>query len=134
MTGKSKNTTQMRTKEAIEHEAYEEIPEWTAEDFARARPMREIFPEIVEAFEKKRGERGPQKSPLKARIGLRLDVEIVDYFRHLGPGWQKRINEILAKHVRDETSPSSDSGDGHSELKTRTKRAVDGRKTGSSDR
>jgi uncharacterized protein (DUF4415 family) len=80
----------------------EDIPEWTAEDFARARPMREMFPEIVEAFERARGQRGPQKTPTKERVGLRLDSAVVEHFRKTGPGWQSRINEVLAKHVRGE--------------------------------
>ncbi|WP_185983921.1 BrnA antitoxin family protein [Aureimonas mangrovi] len=79
----------------------EDIPEWTAEDFARARPMREIFPEIVEALEKSRGQRGVQKTPTKERVGLRLDREIVDHFRATGDGWQSRINAVLAEHVRN---------------------------------
>lgn len=78
----------------------EDIPEWTDEDFARARPMREMFPDIVEAFERMRGQRGPQKSPTKERVGLRLDREVVSHFRATGPGWQSRINDVLAKHVK----------------------------------
>jgi uncharacterized protein (DUF4415 family) len=78
----------------------EDIPEWTEADFARARPMREMFPEVVEAFERMRGQRGPQKTPTKERIGLRLDRDVVEHFRATGPGWQSRINDILAAHVR----------------------------------
>ena len=78
----------------------EDIPEWTAEDFARARPMREMFPEIVEAFERARGQRGPQKLPTKERVGLRLDPEVLAHFRATGPGWQGRINDVLARHVK----------------------------------
>jgi uncharacterized protein (DUF4415 family) len=78
----------------------EDIPEWTDEDFARARPTREMFPEIVETFEKMRGQRGLQKAPTKERVGLRLDRDVVAHFRATGPGWQGRINEVLAKHVR----------------------------------
>lgn len=81
----------------------EDIPEWTEEDFARARPMGEMFPEIVEAFERMRGQRGPQKAPTKERVGLRLDRHVVEHFRRTGPGWQSRINDVLAKYV-DETS------------------------------
>ena len=78
-----------------------EVRELTEENFFRhARPTREIFPEIVEAFEKMRGRRGPQKAPTKERIGLRLDRDVVAHFRATGPGWQGRINEVLAKHVR----------------------------------
>jgi uncharacterized protein (DUF4415 family) len=78
----------------------DDVPEWTEADFARARPMREMFPKIVEAFERARGQRGPQKSPVKDRIGLRLDHAVVEYFRSTGPGWQSRINDILAEHVK----------------------------------
>lgn len=80
----------------------EDIPEWTEEDFARARPMREVFPEIVEAFERARGQRGPQKSPTKERIALRLDRSVVEHFRAGGPGWQSRINDFLVEHLKHE--------------------------------
>lgn len=78
----------------------EDIPEWTQEDFARARPMREAFPDVVEAFERMRGQRGPQKAPTKERVGLRLDREVVAHFRATGRGWQGRINQVLADHVK----------------------------------
>jgi uncharacterized protein (DUF4415 family) len=77
-----------------------EVRELTAEDFKHFRPMREVFPDIVEAFERARGQRGPQKTPTKERIGLRLDAAVVEHFRATGPGWQSRINAILAEHVR----------------------------------
>ncbi len=80
----------------------EDIPELTDEFFARARPFREMHPEIAEALEKMRGQRGPQKSPVKERVGLRLDKHVVEHFRQTGPGWQSRINEILAQHVKIE--------------------------------
>lgn len=81
-----------------------EVRELTDENFFNhARPMREVFPDIVEAFERMRGQRGPQKAPTKERVGLRLDPEVVRYFRATGPGWQSRINDILAAHVRNET-------------------------------
>ena len=50
----------------------EDIPEWTAEDFARSRTISD-FPELTDMFERARGQRGPQKSPTKERVGLRLD-------------------------------------------------------------
>jgi len=81
-----------------------EVRELTEEDFRQMRPMKEVFPEVVEAFERLRGERGPQKAPTKERIGLRLDKNIVEHFRASGQGWQSRINEILAKHIEKENS------------------------------
>ncbi|MCD2178890.1 BrnA antitoxin family protein [Rhizobium sp. C1] len=77
-----------------------EVRELTAEDLRHFRPSTEVMPDVVKAFERMRGERGPQKAPVKERVGLRLDREVVDYFRHTGPGWQSRINEILAEHVK----------------------------------
>jgi hypothetical protein len=46
-----------------------ENPEWTEEDFRRARPALEVLPkEAVEAIRHYRGQRGPQKSrPAKRR-------------------------------------------------------------------
>ncbi|MDO8359689.1 MAG: BrnA antitoxin family protein [Devosia sp.] len=73
--------------------------ELTAEDFKHFRPSSD-FPELVEAFERARGQRGPQKTPTKERVALRLDRNIVDHFRHGGPGWQTRINDALAEIVK----------------------------------
>jgi uncharacterized protein (DUF4415 family) len=80
----------------------DDIPEATDEDFARARPLSD-FPQLREALERARGQRGPQKSPTKERVALRLDQNIVDYFRHDGPGWQTRINDALAELVKRNT-------------------------------
>lgn len=75
-------------------------PEWTDEDFARAQPTREMFPNVVKGFERLRGQRGPQKKPTKERIGLRLDPEVIAHFRAAGPGWQSRINDVLVEHIK----------------------------------
>jgi uncharacterized protein (DUF4415 family) len=71
-----------------------ENPEWTAEDFAKARPMREIFPDLVA---KMRRYRGKQKAPTKRQISLRLDGDVIDHFRAKGKGWQSRVNATLRK-------------------------------------
>jgi len=79
----------------------DDIPEATDADFARARPVSD-FPELLEALNnaRSRGQRGAQKSEIKDRIGLRLDHNIVEHFRATGPGWQSRINDILADHIK----------------------------------
>jgi uncharacterized protein (DUF4415 family) len=69
-------------------------PEWTAADFARARPGSEL-PEELRAFFPKT--RGTQKAPTKIPVSIRLSPEVVDHFRATGPGWQKRIDDILKK-------------------------------------
>jgi len=35
--------------------------------------------------------------PRKRRISLRVDVEVVDWFKSKGPGYQTRINKILRR-------------------------------------
>jgi len=73
-----------------------ENPEWTAVDFARARPAAEVVPEIVAAY---RRYRGPQKRPTKKLVSLRLDPDVIERFRASGRGWQARINATLRKAV-----------------------------------
>jgi uncharacterized protein (DUF4415 family) len=69
-------------------------PEWTEEDFAKARPFAEVFPELAEKI--RRG-RGPQKAPTKTLVSLRIDKDVLERFKSGGAGWQSRINEALRK-------------------------------------
>ena len=39
--------------------------------------------------------------PRKQRISLRVDCEIVDWFKSKGPGYQTRINRILRRVMRE---------------------------------
>jgi len=68
-------------------------PEWTARDFARAKPFAQALP----ALAKTRGVRGAQKSPTKVAVSLRLTREVVERFKADGPGWQTRMDEALKK-------------------------------------
>lgn len=83
-----------KPKKKISSTADDENPEWTKEDFARARPASEVVPEIVAAY---RRYRGAQKSPTKEQVTLRLDPDVIDHFRARGKGWQVRINAALRK-------------------------------------
>jgi uncharacterized protein (DUF4415 family) len=69
-------------------------PEWTEEDFARARPASELPPHILAAFPKTRG---AGKAPKKVPVSIRLSPEVVEHFKAGGPGWQSRIDEALRK-------------------------------------
>lgn len=71
-----------------------DTPELTAEQLAQAKPFAEAFPDLAE---KMRRTRGPQKTPTKIAIQLRLDRDVVERFRASGKGWQSRINEILKR-------------------------------------
>ena len=78
-----------------------ENPEWTPEEIQKARPLVEVLPkETAEAVRRYRGQRGPQKSPTKELISLRVDREVVAAYRATGPGWQKRAGEALRLYAR----------------------------------
>jgi uncharacterized protein (DUF4415 family) len=70
--------------------------EVTAEEFARARPIDEVLPDVLAAFRRTRGE---QKRPTKVLVSLRLERDVVDGLRASGPGWQTRANDMLRKAV-----------------------------------
>jgi uncharacterized protein (DUF4415 family) len=76
-----------------------ENPELTEDELARLRPAREVLPpDLLSALAKRRrGQRGPQKTPTKKLVTLRLDPDVLDHFRASGPGWQSRLNETLRK-------------------------------------
>jgi uncharacterized protein (DUF4415 family) len=74
----------------------DDTPEWTGADFAKAKRVWDI-PELAHLSNRKRGERGPQKTPTKQQVTLRLDRDIVERFRATGEGWQSRINDALRK-------------------------------------
>lgn len=73
-----------------------DAPEWTDQDWARARPAVEAVPHVVERH---RRARGKQKAPTKEKVTLRLDSGIVDHFRAGGRGWQTRLNEALRQVI-----------------------------------
>jgi uncharacterized protein (DUF4415 family) len=72
-----------------------EVRELTSEDFRHFKPL-DAFPELAKLV-RARGERGPQKSPTKQQVTLRLDRDVVERFRATGEGWQSRINAALRK-------------------------------------
>jgi uncharacterized protein (DUF4415 family) len=41
--------------------------------------------------------RGPRKTPTKVLATIRLDADVIAFFRSLGPGYQARINEVLRR-------------------------------------
>lgn len=73
----------------------EENPEWTKEDFARARPITD-FPELAAAFPNG-AQRGRPAGSDKERITIRLDKDILERFRATGKGWQSRMNDALRR-------------------------------------
>jgi uncharacterized protein (DUF4415 family) len=71
----------------------EDNPEWTEEDFARARSASELPPRMAAAFRKP----GRPAGSNKQAVSIRLDKDVLEKFRATGPGWQSRINEVLKR-------------------------------------
>jgi uncharacterized protein (DUF4415 family) len=72
-------------------------PELTKSDFGRARPFSEVFPDLSASLRKGRG---PNRSPTKKLVSLRLSPEVVEHFKSTGAGWQSRIDETLREAVK----------------------------------
>ena len=73
-------------------------PEWTEADFASARMAAEAVPAVAAAHTRRRA-RGPQKSPTKRLVSLRLDRDVLEVLQASGRGWQVRVNEIVRRAI-----------------------------------
>lgn len=72
-------------------------PEWTEEDFARARPAGELPPALLATFPNGRRRVGRPAGSDKQLVSIRLDKDVIDKFKAAGPGWQTRINAALRR-------------------------------------
>jgi uncharacterized protein (DUF4415 family) len=81
-------------------QAAEENPTWTASTFARARPAREVLPELLGAVAAKKmlKPRGrPKSASARIPISIRLPPETLARWKATGPGWQSRMAAVLEK-------------------------------------
>ena len=70
-----------------------EVPELTAEDFAKAKPFAEVFPELAASIKRARGR--PRVAEPKEAVTLRLSPSTVAKFKALGGDWRARMAEKL---------------------------------------
>ena len=76
---------------------FDDNPEWTEADFARARPASEVHPpHVVAALIRGKGR---PKGSNKESISLRVDRDVLERYRAAGPGWQSRMNDDLRKAI-----------------------------------
>jgi uncharacterized protein (DUF4415 family) len=78
-------------------------PEWISDDFARARPAKEVLPELfgIQAAKVMLKPRGrPMAEVVKDRITIRLSPEVTEAFRSSGSGWQTRMDAALKDWLR----------------------------------
>lgn len=69
----------------------------TDAEIGSLRPAREFFAERGLAIPRKPGR--PRQDETKVSVTMRLDARIVEHFRSQGPGWQTRINALLAEAI-----------------------------------
>jgi uncharacterized protein (DUF4415 family) len=78
----------------------EDNPEWTKEDFAKARPAREILAEeVVAALTSKQDRPTLAEGERKKQITLSISPKVLAHYRATGRGWQARINETLEQAI-----------------------------------
>ena len=109
--------TKKSSKEYIEYEdgtrielGPDDCPEWTEEDFKRAKRGREALVEIFGAqgaddlinkrvtIRPDRPGRPVSENP-KQKVTIRLDQDILAMLRASGAGWQTRLNDQIRKWV-----------------------------------
>ena len=82
-------------------------PAWTDENFARARPAREVLPGLFSAARSEAllSPRGRPKADLtKIRVGIRLSAEVIEHFKASGRGWQTRVDAALKQFIAEHPS------------------------------
>ena len=57
------------------------------------------FSDIPEQLDWKDAKRGVFYKPIKQQLTLRLDADVVDWFKRQGAGYQTQINAVFRKHV-----------------------------------
>ena len=82
-------------------------PAWTDENFAHARPAREVLPGLFsasrsEALLSPRGR--PKANVTKIRVGIRLSAEVIEHFKASGRGWQTRVDAALKQFIAEHPS------------------------------
>ena len=86
-------------KKTLTNKVDDENPEWTTRDFTRAvrhiggKPASkaEFRAAVVKAIGR------PRSDNRKKAVSLRLDPDVVEFYRSKGPGWQSRINDDLRR-------------------------------------
>lgn len=74
-----------------------EVRELLTEDFKHMRPASEVLPKELLAVLPTRGR--PHKSNPKQSTTIRLNTDVLNFFKARGKGWQTEINDLLQKHV-----------------------------------
>lgn len=75
---------------------FDDFPEWTEEDWAKARPASEVHgPEFAALLVRKPGRPAMAPALRKEKVNIRLSPDVLKALRATGAGWQTRADELL---------------------------------------
>jgi uncharacterized protein (DUF4415 family) len=80
----------------------DDAPYLTDEQIKQLRPAVEFFAELGIPVPRPVGR--PKSPAAKRSVTIRIDADVVDYFKASGPGWQTRMHEVLAAEARKKPS------------------------------
>jgi uncharacterized protein (DUF4415 family) len=80
-------------------------PPLSATQLKKMRPAKEAAPDLVAAYRRSRGR--PKSVQPKMLVSLRLDADVIDAFKAVGPGWQTRINAVLSNWAKGRTKAAT---------------------------
>jgi uncharacterized protein (DUF4415 family) len=92
----------MKRKQPNPERAGRDNPVWSKKTFSRARPAREVLPELfgkVTAEKMLRPRGRPTTGNARVAVSLRLPPETLARWKATGPGWQTRMVEKLKRAV-----------------------------------
>jgi uncharacterized protein (DUF4415 family) len=78
--------------ESVKKIDFSDIPEMADEQLAQLQPSHLRNPENYR--------------PIKKKISIKLDADVLEYFKAKGKGYQTRINKVLQQEMLRETAPS----------------------------
>jgi uncharacterized protein (DUF4415 family) len=77
---------------------YDPAAPLTDEEIKRLRPAAELFAQYGIPMPKSPGR--PKAEKTKVAVTMRMDEDVVSYFKRSGPGWQTRMHPVLATEAR----------------------------------
>jgi uncharacterized protein (DUF4415 family) len=80
----------------------DDAPILTGEQIKKLRPASEFFAERGIAMPVPRGR--PKAEKTKVPVTMRLEPDVLAYFKATGPGWQTRMGEALAEVARKKSA------------------------------
>jgi len=83
-----------------------EVRELTAKDLAATVPF-SALPDAEREMLSSLRRRGPQRSPRKVPVSIRLSADVAEGLRATGAGWQRRADEALRSWLRRNGSRKS---------------------------